>query len=850
MLRAKFRVPAINPKIISRKKLLEKLQLAQERKLTLLMAPAGYGKTTAVLDWLEKCEIPAAWISLNSYNNAPLAFWRYFCVVMDDTVPGISRDTEHILSSPELLGANIHINMLVDTLSGLESDLALVLDDVHLITDSSILKGISYFIDYMPAKMHLILVSRTEPDLELARHRIKWQMQTIDEKDLQFQKEDIFRFYQARGFLFETDEIEKLEKYTEGWIASLVAIAMRMEEYGQYRITPDSLPLFSRDIGQYLKNEVISGWSDEKRIFAMKTSILDTMSEEVCDAVTGDKNGRRMLAEIYRAAGFLTALDGQGSEYKYHYLFKDFLYKLLLETEPAQVFGLHARAGTWYRGQGMLEKAVEHFQSSGLYKDILELIENHDVQYMYDSGTLISWIERLPKPLRDESFKTAYIYAKYYAEIERFDLVRVWVERMKALAALPKYAADTKSAASCRIACALNETNLLLLEGNPGFAMPLMSVFESFDARYYKMPEYIDFNTSGIYFYRCPSHMLLQLYGRNKDKFREFAENYRALIKRHPGYKPLVAGEYLYESNRLDEALPYLLDAMEEAQAASCFGALVPAMVGLARIKRAKGDFRGALQDLDECGKRLQGAGKIHWSYLVSAFRCRLYMDLNEAEKVERWFLSCKLDVYMEINKIREFELMVYSRVLLFKNSLQAADILLQRLLIFTEKKNRPPHSRVEVLNLLAILHYRTGEPSKAVLYLDQALSIGSEQSYTRSFLDEGEAMKTLLSVYIKSQECLTDQKNADFAAALLEQMRKIHESEYSRHIILKTLSAREREVLTLLLEAYSNREISEQMGITLQAVKFHIGNIYSKLGVKNRAQCLVLARESSVKRD
>lgn len=184
LIGTKYSKPEINQYLISRQRLHQKLNNSLMCKLTIVIAPAGYGKTTAVLDWLGKCGLTAAWLSVDSYDNNPVVFWQYVCTALDGISGGISKDTEYVFSSMELLKANIHINILIDRLSEVKSDFLLVLDDLHLITDSSILEGLSYLIDYLPAKMHLVFISRTEPEMKLAKYRIKWQTQRLAERDL------------------------------------------------------------------------------------------------------------------------------------------------------------------------------------------------------------------------------------------------------------------------------------------------------------------------------------------------------------------------------------------------------------------------------------------------------------------------------------------------------------------------------------------------------------------------------------------------------------------------------------------------------------------------------------------
>ena len=854
MIKTKLCAPTINKNIISREKLLTKLQHAKEGKLTLVMAPAGYGKTTAVLDWLGKCGLPFAWLSLSERDNHPMNFWEYICAALDGIAEGISKETEYVFSSQDMMEANIHLDILIDRLSEHSFDFLLVLDDLHLIKDPSILAGLSYLIDFLPEKMHLIFISRTLPDLELARHRIKWQVQRLEEEDFRFGEEEILRFYQARGITLQNNELDAVEKYTEGWAAALVAVTLSMGD-GVGHDALAALPRASKDIGQYLRDEVIRGWSPEKRFFAMKTSILDTLWPDLCNAVTGDNNGGRLLKEIAEENGFLTALDGQRRSYRYHHLLKSFLREMLQERYPEEIPRLYMRAGCWLREQGSLPEAIEYFLSGGVYEQAYELIERRVDHLIHknDFGRLLSWVERLPDEYRDKSFKSAVIYAMYYAEVGKYDLSRQWVDRMKALKDDARYTSVPSWEVYSSRYCILVEVNLLLRQGNIAF-LPLISGTSY--SKDYKMPEYNDFNTADIYFYRSPINMLKDLIKEAPEKYGAMVENYRKIISKNPGYAPLAIGEYMYESNRMEEALPYLLKAQEEAREANCPGALVPAMVNIARIKRAGGDIDGAFAVLEECEKRLRSAGKPHWSYLLHAYRCRLFIETGNLDKAREWISSSRLNIFTELNRTREFELIVYARVLILLNRTQDAELLLQRLLSFTGGNGRL-HSRAEVLNLLAMLASRNHHARLALKYIDELLDIGMAEGYVRSFLDEGAPMAPILRAYVKSRRNSSDmykeKEKKLFAGNLLKQIRGSalqtvqagdEAAAAAAGKLLEQLTDQEKKVLELMAGAATNQEICEKLGISLSTVKSHTGNIYGKLGLKNRTQCVKLMRE------
>ncbi len=854
MISTKYHPPVVNKNIINRNGLIGKFQKVIEAKLTCVVAPAGYGKTTAVLDWLKNCVFPYAWLSLDARDNDPMVFWRYFCAALNNIKEGISKEEESALSSQELIHSNIHIDVLIDCLSGIESHTILVLDDLHMIKNTVIFDSLSYLVNYLPEKMHLIIISRTAPEFGLSRHKIKWQIQWLSESDLRFNKEEISLFYKAKGYDLVDDDVGKIEQATEGWAAALVAVAMSMDNTSGSSSAIAALTRSNKDVEQYLKNEVISTWSQEKKSFAVKTCILDMLSEDICDAITEESNGAKMLGEISAGSGFLIALDDQKQEYRYHHLFQSFLQKLLLESDSSEVLKLHSKAAAWYQNHGITEKAIEHFLRGGFYQEALDLIEPicGYLLSQNDYITLLDWIERLPEVYRSKSFRVAFFYAMYHAEMNQFELAWKWITKMEKLADQDRVVSNQVLRAGP--VCALVKANVLTREGRTDALLHLIRAAAVQNVKSnLKMPRFKDFNTSDVYFYRCPVNQFARFYGENSEKYNDFITDYRGLIPNNPGYAHLIAGEYLYENNQLKDAQPFLLAAMEEAREAKCPGALVPAMVDIARIKRAGNDMPGAFLALDQCAKVLHDIGKPHWHYTLEAFRCRMNMDNNCPSKADEWFRCCKFDVFFPISATREFELIVYARMLIAKGRIDDAKLLLQRLLKFAKDAKRR-HSEVELLNLFGVLAYKAEEMSDAFGYLERSLTIGLDNGFVRSFIDESEPFSGLLRQYIRYRGSKKDDQEYKeltvFAKTLLHQFRDngmpvLTELDARADMLITHLTDQERKVLRLVMDAVANKDIGIKLGISVPTVKYYTGSIYGKLGVKNRAQCIKLAHEA-----
>ena len=848
LIQTKYCLPRANPSAISRGRLLEKLGRAPGRALTLVVAPMGYGKTTAVYEWVEKSGLPAAWLSLDESDDDPVVFWKYICAAMESIVPGITDRADYALSSRQLLEANVPVNILLDELARHGGEAVLVLDDLHAVTDPQIMKGLSHLLTYLPANAQVIIASREEPAMALDPLELRSQVLRVTARDLQFRQDEIADFYRGRDCAFGRENIEKVARYTGGWAAAMVAVAVSAQNDCVGGDLPAGTAAENSDLYHYLMSEVFASFEPSKRAFLLKISVLEFLQEDVCRAVAGEDNAARFFEEMRRNNEFVTQLGDEGGAYRLHPILRNFLLEKLREGDAGALCELHARAARWYHGRGLLPLAVSHYLSAAQYAEALALIEvqlgNFASKNEYE--TAHGWIGRLPEIYRQNSVKIAVFYSMNCAQRREFEQSRRWLARAREILAQ----SGGESGAQDRALVGLAAVNLLLREGDVQELLRLIRKKEIPDSSAYKTIAYMDLNDSDVWIYRSPVHLLIKLFEADREAFDKLRGYHDVMSTHRPGFMPLAIAESHFEHNRLDEALPLFLEAAEAARLLSYPGVLVPAMAGIARVKRSRGDKKGALAVLEECESELKTIHKPHWNDLLSALKTRCLIEAGDIDRVEAWITTNKLHLFSEINRVREFELIVLARALWAQNNTGDAEILLMRLLSFAESQGRP-HSRVEILNLLAMIACQKGSARLAAEYLEKSLRTGLAEGYLRSYLDEGAPMLPVLrqaaSSLVKAGGAAREL--ASFADSLLslteQEMRAVSGGGETGDLNLKNLlTAKERDVLELLCAACSNEEIGRALNISPRTVKAHAGSIYNKLGVKTRAQCVKLAYE------
>ncbi|UCC65140.1 MAG: LuxR family transcriptional regulator, partial [Anaerolineae bacterium] len=415
LLKTKLYIPPIRPELVSRPRLIERLNAGLGRKLTLVSASAGFGKTTLLSEWVGACGRPVAWVSLDEGDNDPIRFWAYFIAALG-TIPAfkeadVGRSALAMLQTPGFPAAETSLPIealltgLINEIVEIAVSFAFVLDDFHLIAERQIHETMAFLIDHLPPQMHLILSSRADPPWPLARLRARREMAEFRINDLRFTPEEAATFLNdAMGLALSPEDVAALEARTEGWIAGLQMAAISVRGWRRRRAHRnltrfiESFTGSHRFVLDYLVEEVLEQQPPAVQEFLLRTSILGQVTASLCDALTGRKDSQAVLTQLDQANLFLVPLDDERRWYRYHRLFADLLRSRLAQGQPGQVSVLHRRASEWYKGNGLIAEAVNHAFAAGDLEWAVGLIEENALSmiYRHELATLVGWLNALP----------------------------------------------------------------------------------------------------------------------------------------------------------------------------------------------------------------------------------------------------------------------------------------------------------------------------------------------------------------------------------------------------------------------------------------------------------------------
>ncbi len=889
LVSTKLRPPEARPNLVARPRLTQKLQREPGRRLTLVSAPAGFGKTTLLNEWLESHaagEGSVAWVSLDEGDNDPARFLSYLVVALQTVEEGIGEGVMAALRSPQPPRIEAMTSVLVNEMAALPDELAIILDDYHLIDSEPVHGVVSFLLEHLPEGVHLVIASRIDPPLSLSRLRARGQMTELGAADLRFTSEESAAFLgEVMGLELSAEDVGALEEHTEGWIAGLQLAALSMRDRKDVSGFIESFSGSHRDVLDYLAEEVLERQPGRVRDFLLKTSILDRLTRGLCDALTGRADGQEILEKLEKGNLFVVALDDERRWYRYHHLFAEFLRGRLQREHPERVTELHLRASGWYEDNGLIAEAIGHAFSASDHERAARLVEREATEaWSHGEGpTLLRWLEALPtgaKRLRPRLFlehaltltligrpddvetllKEAERAAETTGQDRRFLLgfasaIRSWRARLRghvpeavelarrALQLLPEDLPQRNLAAIC-LGYALRSTGDL--------AAASEALAEAAEIGQ-KLGHVYGTLLGMVWHARVQSER-----GHLRDADEAFRRALRFVNERGAKLLPAAGlahigmGALLYEQNELEEAERELEEGTALAERTREVSNLVWGYVTLSRVKRAREDEEGALEMAHEADRVARGSGADLEIAIAVAWMTQLRLARGvpeEAAAIEQKRVANANDA---ADAARVVDQLTLARLLLARGRHDEALRLLKRLREEAEAAGRTG-STIEILALEALALWATDEKERAANVLSRALSLAEPEGYVRTFVDEGLQMATLLSEVLEAQQRSRLDPSNRVPAHYLRKLLAAIEVEAapiaagrprSSEQLPEPLSERELEVLALITAGKSNREIARKLFIEQSTVKTHIKNIYGKLDARSRTQAVSRARE------
>jgi LuxR family transcriptional regulator, maltose regulon positive regulatory protein len=888
LVSTKLRPSRSRPGLVARPRLSEGLDPDAGRRLTLVSAPAGFGKSTLLGKWAEERAgggCPVAWLSLDAGDNDPTRFLSYLVAAIERIVEeeGFGEGVLAALRSPEPSRIEALMTALVNEISALPGELDLVLDDYHLIDSESVHKIVSYLLERLPDGAHLVLSSRADPPLPLARLRARGQMAELGAADLAFTEEEADSFLKGVMDLDSSaEDVAKLEGRTEGWIAGLQLAALSMRGREDASGFVETFSGSNRDVLDFLAEEVLEIQPEAVRGFLLATSVLERLSAPLCDTLTGNNDGDEMLKRLERENVFVVALDDERRWYRYHHLFAEFLRGRLVHESPGLAGELHLRASAWYEDNGLISEAIGHAFSAPDYERAARLIEKGIPAALRrgEFPTVLRWLEGLPteakrlrprlltrhavaltltgrpddvEPLLGEAENIAETTAK---QDRRFLLgyaaaVRSWRARLRgdapraveharrALSLLPDEDVDQRSFAASGLGFALRITGDLAAADEA--LAEALKIARAADHTY---------GTLSTMVWRARLQMEL---GRLRQAEDSFGRALRFVAERGVGLLPAAGiahigiGALLYERDELEEAERELEKGIGLAERAGEVGNLVWGYVTLSQTRRARGDEKGALEMAREAERVARGSGADLQLAIAVAWMTRLRLargDLGGAAGQER---AAGADGAAGIAGVARFaHLLTSARLLRAEGRHREALGLLEELREETEASGRTG-DLIDVLTLQALALWEGSKRVRAVGTLAEAMELAEPEGYVRTFVDEGPPMADILSGMLEAQQ--RGSLDPPVPARYLSKLFVVLERDTARPVspvggLLEHLSGREHEILQLVAAGKSNRRIAQELYVSVGTVKTHLNNLYRKLGVRSRTQAVARARE------
>jgi LuxR family maltose regulon positive regulatory protein len=876
LLSTKFFIPSTRLERVSRPRLIERLNdgLRRTPGMTLISAPAGFGKTTLVSEWVTGSGRPAAWLSLDEGDNDPSRFLAYLVTALQSIAANIGQGVLTVLQAPQPPPIDSVLTILLNEIITLPDHFILVLDDYHVIESKAVDQALTFLLEHQPPQMHIVITTREDPDLPLARLRGRGQLTELRAADLRFTLSEAAEFLNhVMGLKLSAENIAALEARTEGWIAGLQLAALSMQGYQDADGFIQSFTGSHHFVMDYLVEEVLQQQPESVQTFLLRTSILDRLCGSLCDSVLLDPSasGQETLEYLERTNLFIIPLDKQRRWYRYHHLFADLLRQRLPQsitssTEEAGslVNELHIRASQWYEDNGLELEAFHHAAAANDIERAERLIEGKGIPlHLRGAVTLIlGWLDSLPRNVLDARPSLWWRYASlllisgqttgveerlqaaeaalHGTEVDaKISNLIGQIAAARATLALTRYDVETMLTQSRRALKFLHPNNLTT-RANANWTLGVAYMFEgdrTAAARAHTEAIALS-QTAGATFTNILATLGLGNVQEANNELYQAAETYRHILQL-AGDQPLqIIGEVhlglahiLYEWNDLKGAEQHGQQSLQlELQYEKVIDRYIICEVFLARLKLAQGDVAGATAML------AQASQSAHQQNFVYRFP-----EIASAQ-VLTLLRQGNLSVASQLAQTHQLPLS-QARVFLAQEDIPSALNVLERFRQQAEEKSWEDE-RLKALVLQAIAYRAHGDRDRAMQHLGEALRLTEPHGFIRTFVDEGQPMAHLLSE-AAAQRVMPDYVSKLLVAFEAERQKDVNQSNLSAaQPLIEPLSSRELEVLRLIAEGLSNDEIGKRLFLALDTVKGHNRRIYDKLQVQRRTEAIARARE------
>ncbi|QHW32792.1 LuxR family transcriptional regulator [Paenibacillus rhizovicinus] len=840
LLKTKMLAPAARDGLVRRDRLHRLLEVGQSGRLTAVCAPAGYGKTTLLGEWVRGISCPAAWLSLDEHDNDPAKFWRYAVHALDETLPEASlpRSIPLAKALPNLSIATF-LDSLINELFALDKPLLLVLDDYHAIVNDEIHQSLLYLLEYLPPQVHLMIASRTELPFPTGKWIARQERANLSVPELRFTMDELEAYRAGMADIpLSRRQLDKLLERTEGWVTGLQLAFISLRSQSNRERFIEEFQGHNRNVADFLFEEAFSHLPADIREFLLMTSVVDRLNAAVADAVAERIDGRRMLERVNELQLFLISLDEQDEWFRYHQLFASFLRGMLKREDPEGWLRANRRASESYASLGLLSEAIDHAIAAREFPLARTLLEKH-IATVFRQGelsTLLRWFGSLPE---DDEWPAdmKLLYALILAITGQADAAEEQLAAVKRGLARIQGEADRQEV----------QSGMLFVESNVIFFSGRFERWQSFaeGASAVMMPDSrifydVNYNLTEPLVRRTT----LGLKGMLNAHTEAIGLGFLRVLETH-GWQDSFIGLYVrqslaegyYEWNRLEESRTFARGLEPMANRIGLPGLYVPLAILRSRLLLADQQPQQAHEAIDLAMEAAEKHEEAQWLSYLRASKARVYLAEDRVAEAKKELAALGLSDKDKPAFNREYEYLTFARLLLRQRKFSPAIRLLEWLKPQAEREALLS-SVVEISILRALAEHGRGQRAGALQCLREALAIGEANAYARSFLDEGSAAAELLQAYVAGEGA--HGAYAAYAGRLLAAFPAVAPAGETKLFgLIEPLLESELALMNLIRRGASNQEIASELALSIGTVKVYLSRVYNKLGVSSRTQAL-----------